>query len=56
MKLKNGTITDEERRRLEELEVWESNRNKKLLEELRKKQKDGSITEEELKRLKELEE
>lgn len=55
-KMKNGTLTEEERRRLEELENYFNNKKLSELEELRRKLRDGTITEEERKRLQELEE
>ena len=36
-KLKDGTITDEEKKRLKELEDWELEQKRKELEELRNK-------------------
>ena len=53
-KLRDGTITDEERKRLAELENWAKNMKLKELDALRKKLKDGTLTDEERRRLEEL--
>jgi len=55
-KLKNGSITEEEQRRLQQLEIKEESKRVKELAELRQKLKNGSISEEEQRRLNELEE
>ena len=55
MKFKNGTLTEEERVLLKQLEEEERLRKLRLLEELREKKRRGLLTDDELRLLTELE-
>lgn len=45
--MKNGTISEEEVRRLQVLEEWEENNKKKQLQDLKDKMKKDTLTEQE---------